>query len=425
MYDLTVIGAGWAGFNAAREAASRGLKVCLIENGPLGGTCLNAGCIPAKTLIQSAKLLQKARAAKDFGINFGEMSVDLAAVQKRKERVVAGLRRGMESRLSGIEFVRETAELLDPRRVKAGERVIEAKKLLLCTGSEPRPLAGFAFDGARILSSDHALALGRVPPKLLIIGGGIIGCEFASLFAAFGSEVTVAEVLPVLIAGTDKDMSRKLEASFRKKGITVVTDADISSLDVPGFDAVIVSVGRQPRVAGLENTGILVENGRIAVNEYQETSVAGVYAAGDCTGGLMLAHYAQFQGRIAARNAAGERVSRGNEAVPSCIFTAPEIACVGLSSEAAEKQGIAVKEYRFDFLGSGMAHVMGETEGMIKLLADAKTETVVGAFVIGPNACELGGTLTLAVRSAMTVGRLRETVFAHPSLTESISEMLR
>lgn len=425
MYDLTVIGAGWAGFNAAREAASRGLKVCLIENGPTGGTCLNAGCIPAKTLLQSAKLLQKTRGAKDFGISVGDITVDLALVQKRKERVVANLRRGMESRLTGIDMVRERAELLDPRRVKAGERVIEAKKLLLCTGSEPRALKEFAFDGVRILSSDHALALGRAPAKLLIIGGGIIGCEFASLFAAFGSDVTVAEVLPALIAGTDKDMSRKLEASFRKRSITVITGADISSLDVSGFDTIIVSVGRLPRVAGLENAGIRVENGGIAVNEYLETSADGVYAAGDCTGGLMLAHYAQFQGRIAARNAAGERLSVGNAAIPSCIFTSPEIACVGLSTDAAEKQGIAVKEYKFDFLGSGMAHIMGETEGMIKLLADAKTGVVVGAFVIGPNACELGGTLTLAVRSAMTARQLRETVFAHPSLTESISEMLR
>jgi len=425
MYDLTVIGAGWAGFNAAREAASRGLKVCLVDNGPLGGTCLNAGCIPAKTLLQSAKLLQKTRGAKDFGISFGDITADLALVQKRKERVVANLRRGMESRLAGIDMVRERAELLDPRRVKAGERVIEAKKLLLCTGSEPRPLHGFAFDGVRILSSDHALALGRVPAKLLIIGGGIIGCEFASLFAAFGSDVTVAEVLPALIAGTDTDMSRKLEASFRKRSITVITGADSSALDVSGFDTIIVSVGRQPRVAGLENAGIRVENGRIAVNEYMETSVDGVYAAGDCTGGMMLAHYAQFQGRIAARNAAGERVPVGNAAIPSCIFTSPEISCVGLSTDAAKKQGIAVKEYKFDFLGSGMAHIMGETEGMIKLLVDAKTDIVAGAFVIGPNACELGGTLTLAVRSAMTARHLRETVFAHPSLTESISEMVR
>ena len=171
--------------------------------------------------------------------------------------------------------------------------------------------------------------------------------------------------------------------------------------------------------------GVQVVDGRIAVNEFLETSASGIYAAGDCTGKWMLAHYAEFQGRIAARNAAGERVSSSLNGVPSCIFTSPEIAGIGLSAEDTTKQGIEVKEYRFDFLSSGMARVMGETEGMIKILADRKTDVVVGAFVIGPNACELGGTLTLAVQSSMTASRLRETVFAHPSLTESIGEMLR
>jgi dihydrolipoamide dehydrogenase len=425
MYDCAVIGAGWAGLAAARTAASRGLKVCLVEKSLLGGTCLNAGCIPTKALVQSAKLLVKTRKAKEFGITADNVGIDISVVMQRTERIVAGLRRAIQDRLRGIELLTGHAEILGKRTIKVGNAVIEAATIILCTGSEPRALKGLEFDGVRILSSGDALKIAAIPSRLLIIGGGSIGCEFASIFSAFGSTVTVAEACDRLIPGTDADIARKLAISFKKRGITVVTGAAATALDRSAFDAIIVSVGRNPGTGGIERAGIAVENGRIAVDEYLQSSVPGIYAAGDCTGKLMLAHYAAFQGRIAALNAAGEKVPCGPVAVPTCIFTSPEIACVGLSEEEAAQQGIAVEKYQFDFLGSGMASVMGETEGMIKIIADKLTGVVVGACVIGPNGCELGGTLTLAVQSAMTVAQLKGTLFAHPSLTESISDMLQ
>ncbi|MGE5308025.1 MAG: dihydrolipoyl dehydrogenase family protein, partial [Deltaproteobacteria bacterium] len=262
--------------------------------------------------------------------------------------------------------------------------------------------------------------------SLLVIGGGIIGCEFASIFSSFGSAVTIVEVCDHLIPGTDTDMARKLETSFRKKGIKVHTKADPAAFDLSAYEKVLVCVGRVPRTEGVQDAGIAVERGRIVVDDFMMTSVPGVYAAGDCTGRLMLAHVAAAQGRVAARNCAAgkpaEKISYSG--IPSCIFTSPEIACVGISEDEAMKRGITVKEYGFDLMGSGMAQVMGETEGMIKILADIRTDEVVGAFVIGPNACELGGTLTLAVQTSMKISDLKRTVFAHPSLTEAISETL-
>lgn len=424
MYDVTVIGAGWAGFTAAREAAARGKKVCIVEKHLLGGTCLNAGCIPTKLLVQSARLLSKSRKAANFGISGCAPSADINAVMLRKQKVVANLRRGMETLLKGIDFIPEAAEIAGEGKVGAGGGTIESRAIIICSGSEPRPLEGFPFDGKKILSSDDALALDRVPQSLLVIGGGIIGCEFASIFSAFGSKVTVAEMCGQLIPGSDKDMARRLETAFRKQGITVKTGVDSSTLDVSAYECVLVSVGRKPRTAGAEHEGITMEKGRISVDGKLRTTLPGVFAAGDCTGKLMLAHYAALQGKVAAVNACGGSAEMPSFAIPACVFTSPEIAMVGINEEDAMRRGITVKEYQFDFLGSGMAQVMGEAQGLLKILAEQGTDKVVGAFVIGPNAAELGGTLTLAVQHGMTARQLKETVFAHPSLSESIGEAL-
>ena len=431
MYDLAIIGAGWAGFTACREAAQLGLRVCLIENNLIGGTCLNTGCIPTKTLVQTAKTLERARKAKTFGVSCEPVSFDLAAVQERKETVIRTLRQGMESQLSGVELFRQNAVVRSPQEIRLDDNTdIQARAVLLCTGSAPAVLPGFEFDGAKILSSDHALGLGRVPSTVLIIGGGVIGCEFAGILSQFGSKVTIAEACAQLVPGIDAEIARKLETALRKKSITVKTNCDAHTLDRSAYEIILVCVGRRPRSDAADALGLKKDGARIAVNEFLETSVPGVFAAGDCTGKYMLAHYAAYQGRCAAANIANRlngapEHAAGLQNIPSCIFTSPEMFSIGIVEADAALKGLKVTAHRFDFRACGMAQILGETDGMIKVVCEETTDRVIGAFIIGPDACELGGIFTVAVQSAMTKQELQKILFAHPSLSEAISETVR
>jgi len=425
MYDLAVIGAGWAGFNAALRAREAGLKVCLIECGQVGGTCLNRGCIPTKALIACAKTFSLIKKSSAFGVESDNPRFNFSKIQERKNKLIWDLGAGMQTRLSGIDFIKASAEIISGNEIKVDGRILSAKFILISTGSRPVELAQLKFDGLKIISSDEILSLSSVPGSLLVIGGGVIGCEFASLFSALGTKVSLLEKLPMLLPGEDKEIARKIEVIFKKKGVKVYTSADLSIVDLSIYEKVLVCVGRQPNVSGLglENIGIKLEKKGIAVDDYLRTNVANIYAAGDCTAKVMLAHYAAYQGVAAVENmVSGNKYKADNSVVPACVFCDPEIASVGLSEEKSAAAGFSVKIYKFDFRASAMARIIDESEGFIKVIVRQDTEEVVGGCVIGPKATELIAILTMAVSAQLTAKQLRAIIFAHPTLSESLRE---
>lgn len=429
MYDLVIIGAGWAGFNAALKAKQLGLKVALIDKSEIGGTCLNRGCIPTKTLLQSAKVYSLVKKSKNFGIETAEPKINFSEVVARKNKIVQQLQQGMKLMLKDIDFFNSEAILIAKDTVKAGDAELKTRFILIATGSKPYELPGFKFDGKKILSSDDILNLVEIPSNLLIIGGGVIGCEFASLFSALGVKVTIVEKMPQLLPGEDKEVARKLENILKKKGINISTNTDAAGVNTNDYDLVLVCVGRaaNSNLTGLDKLGIKTENNKIAVDGYLRTNIPNVYAAGDCTGKIMLAHFAAYQGITVAENIANPDKPKkaDNCNVPNCIFTDPEVASVGLNEDKTLAQGIEVKINKFDFLASGMARIIDETEGFIKIISDKNTEEVIGASIIGPKATELIGILTLAVNNKLKISQIRETIFAHPTIAESIHETLK
>lgn len=428
-YDLAIIGAGWAGFNAAKRAKVLGLKVVLIENGEIGGTCLNRGCIPTKSLIQSAKIYSATKKSKNFGIEIIDSKVHFVDILARKDKIVQQLRQGIEFMLKGIDIVRGEARILTGTTLKVAQREISARSILVATGSKPAQLKDIRFDGAKIISSDDMLVLKDIPESLLVIGGGVIGCEFAGLFSTLGSGVTVVEKMPQLLPGMEGALAKKLESIFKKKGIKVNTNSDAGQADFNNYELILLSVGRTPRTEnmGLEELGVVMERGKIKVDEYLRTTVPTIYAAGDCTGKVMLAHFAAYQGIVAAENIAHPQNLKkyDNEIIPNCIFTDPEVSSVGLDEETALKKGLQIKVHKFDFLASGMARILDEIEGYIKIVSDEKSDIVVGCSIIGPRATELIGIITLAVSNALKISQIRDTIFAHPTLSESIHEALQ
>ncbi|MCX5706739.1 MAG: dihydrolipoyl dehydrogenase [Candidatus Omnitrophica bacterium] len=429
MYDLTVIGAGWAGFNAGIKAKELGLKVSLIEESHLGGTCLNLGCIPTKTLIQSAKVLNLLKKSSQFGINNTALELDFLKIQERKKQIVKQLAGGMQSMLKGIDYICGKAEIISVQELKVNDKIIKTKYILIASGSKPVELKEFKFSPNKILSSNEILNLEKLPCSLLIIGGGVIGCEFASLFSILGTQVTLVEKMPQLLLGEDREVAKKLEGLFKKKGIKVNTDSDAANINLDDFELVLVCVGRQAQLEslGLEKIGLTIEKGRILVDDYLSTNINNIYAAGDCTAKICLAHYASFQGCLAAENIANPLKKKKAKIanIPNCIFTDPEIASVGLTESRAKEAGIETVMHRFDFMGSGMARILDETEGFLKIITDKNNGLLLGASIIGPKATELIGILTVAVSARLNIDQLRNTVFAHPSLSETIGEALK
>lgn len=429
MYDLAIVGSGWAGFNAALKAKELALRVCLIEKAELGGTCLNLGCIPTKTLIQSAKIFTLSKKSLNFGLQPQDATINFLKVQERKDKIIQQLRQGMQFMLKGVDFLNAKAEILSNEEVKTGEQSIKTRFILIATGSTSVELGALKFDGKKVISSDDILNLKEIPKSLLIVGGGVIGCEFASLFSALGSRVSIIELMPQILPAEDREVAKKLEAIFKKKGIKVSTNSDAQSIELKNHDLVLVCVGRRAKTEdlGLDRLGVKLEKGRILVDEYLRTNVSNIYAAGDCTGKTMLAHFAAYQGEIAAHNLANPDNPKkaDNPNIPNCIFTDPEIASVGLSEEAAINEGRDINVNRLDFLGIGAARILDETDGFIKIISAKKTDEVLGACIIGPRATELIGILTLAVSCRLKVQQIRNTIFAHPTLSESIHEALK
>lgn len=429
MYDLCVIGSGWAGFNAALRAAELGAKVCLIEKDKLGGVCLNRGCIPTKALVNSAKLFSHLKELPSFGIEVKDYAINFEKIQEYKTKVVEKLSLGIEFHLKSkkVEFIKAEASLSSNDEIIANGQKIKAKNIIIATGSRPSELPSLKFDGKRIITSNEILELQSPPKTLLIVGGGAIGSEFAGIFSSIGTKVTVVELLERLLPLEDRDISQKIEILFKKKGINVLTQTRIEDCSLEGFEKILVCVGRTPNTEnlGLEEVGIKTEKRRICVDKFLQTNIPNIYAIGDCVGKKMLAHVASYEAVVAAENIFSAKREVNYLAVPNCIFTDPEIGSVGISEEEAEKQGLPIKSSKFSFLSSGMAQILGQTDGFIKLIANANTHEVLGAAIIGPKATELIGILTLAIRKGLKVEEIYDTIFSHPTLSESIFEAVK
>ncbi|MBI4950089.1 MAG: dihydrolipoyl dehydrogenase [Deltaproteobacteria bacterium] len=443
-FDCVVIGGGPGGYVSAIRGALLGGKVALIEKDKVGGTCLNRGCIPTKALYYSAKALNSARHATDFGVNVGEVSFDIVRAVARKDEVVKKLVGGVEQLLkgNGVEVIRGDATIESAGKVvvrKAdGAEEIAAKSVIIATGSEPALIPAFSIDRVNVLTSTEMLDIKKVPESLLIIGGGVMGCEFATLFSSFGSSVTIVELLPTILSTEDKIVSRVIMKRFKETGVNVLTEVSVDKVtpedgrvkttlkDGREFitEKVMVSIGRSFNSTGigLEKAGVATDRGKIVVNEKMETNIKGVYAVGDVTGKMLLAHVASVQGIVAINNALGKPATMDYSAVPAGIFTDPEIASVGLREKEAAEKNMPVSIGRFPYAASGKALGMGETEGFCQILADPGTDKVLGCSIVGAHATDLLGEVTLAIRSGAKVKDITETIHAHPTLPEIVME---
>jgi len=439
MFDIVVIGAGPGGYPAAIRAAQLGAKVAIVEREQLGGTCLNWGCIPTKALIAGADLFGRIQHASQFGINIAGATVDYAALCAHKNKVVTQLRAGIGQLLTGhgvkqftgqASFIdRHTLEIA-PSKINSVARATElirigAQKIILATGSTS-VVPGFLPRNDRIVESRAFLDRTSLPSSMTVMGGGYIGCELACMAALLGVKVTIVELLDDILLLLDADVRREVRHHMEKNlGITIRTGKPLEKEEAEAAELVLVSVGRQPVTDGLklENAGVKTnDRGFVPVDDFGRTNVANIFAVGDVNGRTQLAHNASSQGVIAAETACGQRPRAYETLVPGVIFTAPEVALVGLTEEEARKQNRAVLTGKFRFAGLGRALAAGETTGFVKWIADAATEQLLGAAAVGPHATELIAEATLAIRSELTVAEVGRAIHAHPTFSESWME---
>lgn len=450
-YDVVIIGSGPGGYVAAIRAGQLGLNTCVVEKDPfLGGTCLHRGCIPTKALLHTADLLQQSREGARFGVVCGEVTLDLAAAHAHKKRVVTKNSKGIEFlfRKNKVTWVQGTGRVLEAGLVEVvkadGSRVtIECTHIVLATGSRCGDLPHIAADGDRILNSDHILELAEVPPRLAVLGAGAVGMEFASIFARFGAQVTVIELLERVLPLEDADVSAEVEKSFRKQGITVHTGTRVEEARVDGqvvrcrgvnargeaieveADRLLVAVGRVAVLEGigLENTKVQLERGRVIVDAYGRTHEPGVYAIGDLTATPWLAHVASMEGVIAVEHLAG-RDPRPIDPrrIPSCTYCYPEVGSIGLTEAQAKEKGYEVKVGSFPFSAIGKAAIIGESVGFVKIVADARYDEILGVHIVGPHATELLAEAEAALAGELTAEELAHAIHAHPTLHEALHE---
>jgi dihydrolipoamide dehydrogenase len=448
-YDVAIIGAGTGGYVAAIKAAQMGKKVAIIEKRDLGGVCLNRGCIPTKTLLKSAEKWQEVTHCSDFGIFVSEAAYDWEKIKNRKDDVIHQLRSGIEKLLDAnkVTMLVGEATIKDAHNIHIqpdnpdGFMDISAENIIIATGSSPAkpPIPGIKTLG--VITSDDLLKLDEVPQSLLIVGAGVIGLEFAGIYAGFGCQVTVVEMTPSILPPSDIDMQRRMNVALRKQFITVKTNAAVKEIktgveglnvsvesrgktEVLTAEKVLIATGRTPNINQdeLNKLGVAFTRKGITVNEKMETSVPGIYAIGDVTGMSMLAHSAAHMGIVAAENICGTAAKMDYSAIPSCIFTTPEIAAVGLTEQECKAQNLDVKISKFNFAGNGKALTMGETDGLVKLIADAKTHKIVGCHIMGAHASDLIMEGTLAVQQGLTAEQVATTIHPHPTLSEAVDE---
>jgi dihydrolipoamide dehydrogenase len=440
-FDIAILGGGVGGYPAAIRAAQMGKSVVLIEAKEMGGTCLNRGCIPSKALIASGEVLQKIQEAEAFGIIVGSITFDYGKMVKRKDQVVSKVRKSLEGLIAAnkITLLKGFGKFVSPKTLKVtgqDNALVHADKIIIATGSEPRNMPAFPFDYERIYDSTSLLELETLPKRIAIVGGGVIGCEFASLFAILGVEVTIIEMMPRIIPAEAENVSTTLVRAFKKKGIKIETNALVQSIDrtpkgiavnLAGgksieADIALVAVGRSLNTSGigLEAAGVVVEsNGLIKTNEKMETNVPGIYAVGDIASKWWLAHVASHQGIVAAKNAAGKEARMNYNAVPNVIFTQPEIGTVGLTLEQAIEQGYQATLGAFPFQALGKSQATMETEGFAQVVTDRKTGQILGAQIVGHEASSLVAEMAVAIGNELTIESITETIHAHPTVAEA------
>jgi dihydrolipoamide dehydrogenase len=440
--DLIVLGGGFGGYSAAIRASQLGLKVALVEEAKMGGTCLHWGCIPTKALLESSELLYRVRdRGKEFGVNASGLAVDYPTIAKRKDSIVDLLTKGVEGlmRKNKIEVVRARGTVTGKNSIQAGDRELEAKNLIIATGSTPRSLPGIEIDGKRIITSDHAVHADRLPESVAIIGGGAIGVEFATFYHQMGVEkVTVIEALERLVPLEDEEVSGVIQKAFEKAGIDVRVGAKVQEAKATEsgvtvkldsgelkVDQLLVAIGRAPRSReiGLEEVGLkLSKPGFVEVDEWLRTGVDSIHAIGDLVGGYLLAHAAVHEGVTAAEDIAGKRMEPiHQELITRCTYSHPQIASVGLTEKEARDKGIAVKVGKFPFLAIGRALIHGEPDGFVKFVAD-ETGRILGTHIVGNQATELISEPALAQLFQGDAWEVGRNVHPHPTLSEAVGE---
>jgi len=441
--NIVIIGGGPAGYVAAIHAAHLGASVALVEKDKLGGTCLNRGCIPTKALVRSAETLLEARRANDFGIDVGNIKINFPKIMARKSNIVNQLVTGVEQLMKSnkISVHRDSGRILSPHLVKVNDEEIATKKLIIATGSESTllPIPGLDLPG--VLTTDDILELKELPKSLVVIGGSHVGVEFANIFNGLGAKVTIVKRRPLLLEPIDEEIGRRFAQTLPRQGIEVKIGAAVKAIrregsvlkvvwDTPegeqGVEGqmVLMATGRAPYTEGLglSELGIKIDDRAIVVNERLETNVEDVYAVGDVLGKSMLAHVASYEGEVAVENALGRSRLADYRAVPSCVFTQPEIAGVGITEKAAKESGIPHKVSKFPFAACGRAVAMDETMGMVKMICDAESGRVLGMHIMGPHASDLIAEGVLAIQLGATAKDIAHTIHAHPTLPEAVLE---
>ncbi|MCI6256092.1 MAG: dihydrolipoyl dehydrogenase [Clostridiales bacterium] len=445
MYDLVVIGAGPGGYVAAIRAAQLGMKTAIVEKDACGGTCLNYGCIPTKALYKNAEVVDEIARAAEFGVDVKGYSIDMEKVQARKAKIVKTLSGGVEGLLKAnkVELVRGAAKIMAPGKVEVDGKVLETGKILIASGSKSSkpPIKG--IDNPGVITSKEALEMDHVPGKIVIIGGGVIGIEFAGIYRAFGAEVTVVEFMPKIIPAVDKEITDRLQKLLEKKGIRFMVGTKVEEISKSGSalsvtvdkageksslpcDQVLVSTGRELDIEGLnlDGLGVAYDRKGVKVDENYMTSVPGIYAIGDVIGGVMLAHVASEEGKVCVERMAGEDARVDYDLIPSAIFTFPDVASIGLSEEQAKERGLEYEVGKFQFAGNGKALTMNAAEGMMKVIVSKDKQKILGVHIVGPNASDLLAEAAIAMRGEFTVEEAANTMHGHPTLSEAFEEAL-
>ena len=445
-YDVGIIGGGPGGYVAAIKAAQLGGSVCLIEKGAWGGTCLNRGCIPTKTLFAVANLATQVQEASAFGVNInGDATIDYPQVLTHKTSVIQQLTGGIAQLLkaNGVDTFNGTATLIDRNTIVVSKpdgttEQLDAKNIIIATGSEPAEPPVFEIDESQVLTTTGILDLTELPESLLIVGGGVSGCEFASIFNALGCRVTVLELLPTILATEDIQVIRHIQLFMKRKGITLHTgaklthvkksDASVTAVLESGeeltAEKMLISIGRRYNTdrIGLEKVGVRTEGGKIVVDARMQTNVAGIYAVGDVASRYLLAHVASAEGKIAAQNCLGDTVEMDYQVIPWCVFTLPEIGHVGMTEKEATDEGYEVKIGRFPYAANGKALGLRETDGFVKTVSDADSGDILGVHIVGAHASTLIHEAAVAIRTGATAMDIAGTVHAHPTLAEMVME---
>ncbi|MCC3145814.1 dihydrolipoyl dehydrogenase [Halanaerobium sp. Z-7514] len=441
-YDIGILGGGPGGYVAAIRAAQLGLKTAVIEKDVVGGTCLNRGCIPTKTYLKHTELIHELKRMDQFGIMVDGYSLDWPKMRARKNKVVAKLTGGIRGlfKKNGVDLIKGRGEVINEHEIKiSGEKdkKIGVKNIIIATGSAPIMPALKGMDLPDVISSREALDLDELPERIVIIGGGVIGIEMASIYSSLEVDVTIVEILDDILVNFDQEMVKVLKQRLKKDGVKLLTSSKVTEIAEENdelivkiesekaeqifTDKVLAAVGRKAVFAGIKDLDLEMENGFIKVDSQMQTSINGIYAVGDVTGGMLLAHEASAEGIVAVNNILGNQEIRDN-LISNCVYSLPEIASVGMTEAEAKDEGYQINIGRFPFKASGKAIAAGAEEGFVKIISDKKWDQILGAQIVGPHATDLIAEAAIAIKLESTTEVLANTIHAHPTLSESVKE---